>query len=139
MDEIGSSDTIGHPNISSDLHIFILVPSIIPFHEIIPYLMLLIACCSCNSNQTNSIPADSTTASKTVADTGHYDRLTNLNLNLTDTIKRSVGMAFSDTSFKDQFVLTIPPGKVKETRSRLQIISPDGKYYIRSNLKLYFL
>ena len=57
-----------------------------------------------------------------------YDsRRENLKLSVSDTIKSSKSLLFSNSKSKDLFQLTINPGLVKNSKSLLQIITSDKK------------
>jgi len=74
-------------------------------------------------------------------DTVIYDsNRKNLKLSFSDTIKLSKSYFFSNTKFKDLFLLTIKPGLVKNSKAELKIIRADNKViYTYSFDAFYFI
>jgi len=116
------------------------------------YLLLLISfltiCCGGKTNKDSVNNADSSwvnnqSRSENIKPdtTVHYDSSReNLKLSLPDTIKVNKSFYFTNNQIKDSFVLTIQPGLVSKSKSKLEIITKDGdKIYSQVFDSYYFI
>lgn len=98
---------------------------------------ILITILSCNSNNTESKQGKSGDTLQTISNSS-YDRTDNLKLSISDTIKKSQTYFFSNNEEKDLFLLTIDPGKVKDSKAKLQIITADNKVIYSQSFDTYY-
>jgi hypothetical protein len=102
---------------------------------------ILTALCSCGSGTPDNkkiTAADDTARVET--NEGRDVRMENLTLSVPDTIKRSKSYVFSNPQAEDLFLLTIEPGPVKDSKSKLQIITSDRKViYTQEFHTFYFV
>ena len=100
-------------------------------------LVFLTSIFSCNSNNTESKQGKSGDTLQTSSNSS-YDRTENLKLSISDTIKKSQSYFFSNHEVKDLFLLTIDPGKVKDSKAKLQIITADNKVIYSQSFDTYY-
>lgn len=100
-------------------------------------LMILSIILSCNSNNTES-KQDTSNESLTTDSGSSFDRTENLKLSISDSIKREWSFFFSNPNAKDIFLLTIEPGMVKNSKSKLQILTIDNKIIYTQIFDTYY-
>ncbi|OYU96489.1 MAG: hypothetical protein CFE21_08865 [Bacteroidetes bacterium B1(2017)] len=98
-------------------------------------LLLLLTACTSNTTQQTAASKDTTQA---IAGEESHDRTQYVSLAIGDTIKKSTSYYFSNAKEKDVFLLTIHPGKVRESTSTLQIITAKGQVIYTQTFETFY-
>lgn len=93
---------------------------------------------SCNSKKTESRQEFDTSLPNAINKVVYEDWRENLKLTIADTIKSSASYFFSNQQSKDIFLLTIEPGRVKNSKSYLQIITADSEVIFTQTFDTYY-
>jgi hypothetical protein len=94
---------------------------------------------SCNDNGTTK--NETNNATDTPANNGivYDESRENLPLTIADTITKSELRFFSNTETKDLFLLKIDPGKVKNSKARLEILNSTGNVIYTQTFDAFYL
>jgi hypothetical protein len=106
--------------------------------KVLIWTSLLFSACSSNNEQVeNNVSTADTSKAKT--ETVIYDDIrAAIKLSISDTLKHSKEVLFSDNNNKDIFLLTINPGPVKTSKSKIEIISHDHKSLYSETFDTYY-